>query len=50
MTILATIVPHEDEAAWQEARHPVATATQVRDWAKGYPGDRSRIIIEKVTG
>lgn len=47
---LATIVPHEDETAWQEARRPVVTATQVRDWAKGYPADRARLLIEKITG
>ena len=47
---LATVISHADEAAWQEARRPVATATQVRDWAKGYPADRARIIIEKITG
>lgn len=50
MTDLAVIVPHADEAAWHEARRPVVTATQVRDWAKGYPSDRARLIIEKLTG
>ena len=47
---LATVIPHEDEAVWHEARRGVVTATQVRDWAKGYPSDKSRILIEKLTG
>jgi hypothetical protein len=50
MTSLATVVPHDNEEVWQEARRPVVTATQVRDWAKGYASDRARLIIEKVTG
>jgi hypothetical protein len=51
MTTLATVIPHQDEEAWHEARRgPRVTATQVRDWAKGYPADRSRILIEKITG
>src|SRR4051794_27027086 len=47
---LANVISHSDEAVWQEARRPVVTATQVRDYAKGYPGDRARLIIEKITG
>lgn len=47
---LANVISHDDESAWQEARRPVITATQIRDYAKGYPSDRARLLIEKVTG
>lgn len=50
MTALATIVPHADEAAWHEARRPVVTATQIRDWATGRASDRARLLIEKLLG
>lgn len=47
---LASVVAHSDEETWHAARRPLATATQVRDWAKGYPSDRAALIIEKITG
>lgn len=47
---LASVVAHDDEQKWQEARRPLATATQVRDWATGQPSERSRILVEKITG